>query len=441
MIPMVEVKIVLVGAGSVMFGPSTMTDVYLSDKLDGATIMMHDIDKERLGIIFELMDAENDIKGNKITLERTTSRKEAFKDADFIINSITHGPRITHWWQDYKIPRKHGSRQIMGECGGPGGIFQAFRNILPIIDIVKDAEKICPDALFINYSNPLPYINLAIKRASEINCIGLCHQIAILNHHLPQIINMPIEDLKLTVVGLNHFGFLMGLENSKTGKDLMPEFNARALDHFKEKENKWEISTLSFEVYKRFKYWPHAGDNHMGEFLQFAHEYLEPQESYVEYGEQVGTGLHDKIMKKYKILKRGKIPRKGFLPQATPGERAIPIIEVIITDANAYESSVNYPNDGFITNLPQDLIVEGPAIVDKNGVHGIKYGALPSDIAAVLRIEASVQDVVVDAVLNQSRELAIAALAINPNVGSFEMAENIFNEMFELQRKYLPNFR
>lgn len=434
-------KIVLVGAGSTMFGPSTMLDIFLSEILKGATVVLHDINAERLEIMYSIMLEENKIHGDKVIIEKTTNRSEAFKDADFIINSITNGPRYTHWWQDYEIPRKYGSKQIMGECGGPGGIFQSFRNIPPIVDIAKDAEKICPKALFINYSNPLPYINLAIYRSTKkLKTIGLCHQIAFLKNHIPKMLNKPLEELKITVWGLNHFGFLMGLEDNKSGQDLMPEFHAGAMQYFKEHENKWEFSKLTFEIYKRFGYFPHSGDNHIGEFLQFAHEYVEPQEDYIKRDTQAGDGIYNYFTKHYQKLKEGKYPRKGLLPKSSIGERAVPIIEESIANKNYYELSVNYLNEGFIENLPQDVIIEGPAIVNKDGVHGIKYGTLPKNIAALMRVEASVQDLVVEAVLKRSKELAIAALTINPNVGSFKMAENIFNEMSEKQKQYLPKF-
>ena len=123
------------------------------------------------------------------------------------------------------------------------------------------------------------------------------------------------------------------------------------------------------------------------------------------------------------------------------GERAIPIIEALIEDKNSYEIAVNIPNDGIIENLPQDLVIECSAIVNKEGIHGVKLGEIPKNIAAILRIEASIQDLCVDAILKESKDLAIACIAIDVNCGSFKMAEAIFNEMTELQKEYLPNFK
>ena len=164
-------KIVLIGAGSTSFGPSMFTDLYLSKILDGSTIVLHDIDKEKLEIIYELLTIENELRNNKFIIERTNNRRKALKNADFIINSIEVGNRMELWRQDYKVPRDYGSTQVLGENGGPGGTFHSFRVIPPIIEIVKDVEKICPNAFFINFSNPMSRVCLAIKRCTNINFI------------------------------------------------------------------------------------------------------------------------------------------------------------------------------------------------------------------------------------------------------------------------------
>jgi len=437
-------KIVLVGAGSTSFGPSMFNDIFLSDILKGSTIVLHDINREKLELIYELLQTENEKLNIKFNLERTTNRTKAFKDADFIINSIEVGDRMELWRQDYDIPRKHGSTQILGECGGPGGTFHAWRIIPPIVDIVKDAEKICPSAFFINFSNPLSRVCLAIKRSiKKLKFIGLCHQIAFMIRHLPKLFDKSIKELKMKVAGLNHFSFLLDLVDLSTGEDLVPSFNANAMKYFSEHEDRFEFSTLTFEVFKRFGYFSYVGDNHLGEYLQFGEEFTKTQDmiDWIDFIDIEGQLIYEKFRNYYKRLKRGRYPRKGILSKEQSGERAIPIIEAIINDENSYEFAVNVPNNNLIENLPQDLIIECSAVINKEGAHGVNIGPLPKNIAALLRIETSIQDLCVNAALKRSKDIAIACLAIDPNVGSFEVAENIFNEMFELQKSYLPNFK
>jgi len=437
-------KIVLVGAGSASFGLTTISDLFLSEVLTGSTITLHDIDKEKLEMVYELCIKENEMRNNKFNIERTAVRADAFKTADFIISSIEVGERYPLWRQDREISRKYGSTQILGECGGPGGTFHAFRIIPPIVDIVQDAERICPDAFFINFSNPMSRVCLAIKRSTQkLKFVGLCHQIGFFSLHFPKILNMRLRDLKMTVVGLNHFGFLLGLEDWKSGKDLMPQFHSKAMDYFREHEHRFMFSTLTFEVYKKFGYFPHSGDNHLGEYLQFGEEFTKEKDmiDWIDKTEELGEAIFYRVSNGYKRLKKNRYSKRGILIRFPLGERAIPIIEEILTNKKKYESSVNIPNEGLIDNLPQDLVIEGPAIVDKEGVHGVKIGNIPKNIAALLRIEATIQDLCVEAVLNRSKELAIAALAVDPNVGSFEMADNIFNEMYSLQKEFLPQFK
>ncbi|MHA1254924.1 MAG: hypothetical protein ACTSPS_04920 [Promethearchaeota archaeon] len=206
------------------------------------------------------------------------------------------------------------------------------------------------------------------------------------------------------------------------------------MDYFVEHEDRFMFSTLTFEVYKKFGYFPHSGDNHLGEYIQFGEEFTKEQDmlDWIDRAEDFGKAIYYRFNKGYK---------KGTLLKVPSGERAVPIIEEILTNNKKYESSVNIPNDGLVDNLPQDLVIEGPAIVDKEGVHGVKIGNIPKNIAALLRIEATIQDLCVEAVLKKSKELAIAAIAVDPNVGSFEKADKMFNEMYSLQKDFLPRFK
>ena len=438
-------KIVLIGAGSAAFGPPTFVDLNLSKVLVGSTITLVDIDTEKLQRVYEILSEDNRKIGNKFNIECTSNREKALKGADFVINSTEHGDRFELRWQDNTIPRKHGSTERMAENGGPGGFFHSARQIPEIIKIAKDVERISPDAFFINYSNPMSRICLALKReVPNLKMFGLCHQIGLLvPHHLSKIIEKEMKDVQVLTGGLNHFAFLMGLKTSKTGEDLMPVFNANCQNYFQDKWNRFHYANLTFEVYKRFGWFPYVGDNHICEYLQFGSHFTAAQDltDWITKMEQANKGGNAKLKRYYKRLMKGKYPKKGMLMKGPSGERAIPIIEAIIEDSNSYEMAVNIPNDGIIENLPQDLVIECSGTVNKEGIQGVKLGHIPKSIAALLRIESSIQDLCVEAIMQESKDLAIDCLAMDVNCGSFEMAEAIFHEMYKLQREYLPDFK
>ena len=442
---LMDKKIVLIGAGSAAFTPATIIDLNQSETLSGSTIVLVDIDKEKLDRVYEVVSYDNKSLGNKFNIIKTTSRIEALKDADFIINSIEHGDRFELRWQDNTIPRKYGSTERMAENGGPGGFFHSARQIPEILKIAKDVMRICPNAFFINYSNPMSRICLALKRElPELKMFGLCHQIELLTReHLPRMMNRELEEMQLITCGLNHFAFLLGLKDVETGKDLLPEFDQKCMDYFKDKWHRFHYAALTFEIYKRFGWFPYVGDNHICEYLQIGSQYTTAQDltDWITRMHQGNLGINARLKRYYKRLKRGTYPQKGMFTRDPSGERAIPIIEAIVEDSNSYEMAVNIPNDGIIENLPQDLVIECSGTVNKDGIIGLKLGKIPKNIAAILRIEASIQDLCVEAIVKESKELAIACLATDVNCGSFEIAEAIFDEMYELQKQYLPNFK
>ena len=460
-----DIKIVLIGAGSPAFGPPTLIDLNRSEVLAGSTITLLDIDEDKLQMVYEVLSEDNKKIGDKFTIESTSNREKALKGADFVINSTEHGDRFELRWQDNTIPRKHGTTERMGENGGTGGFFHSARQIPEIIKIAKDVKRICPDAFFINYSNPVSRICLALKRVfPKLKMLGLCHQIGLLTgYHLPTMMNRDLNDMQLITGGLNHFAFLLGLKDLKSGADLMPEFNTKCMDYLfpprhqvatlqqkrvntysnKEKWDRFHYADLTFEVYKRFGWFPYVGDNHICEYLQIGSQYTTEQDltDWITRMEEENIQFNARLKRYYNRLKKGRYPKKGMLMQGPSGERAIPIIEAIIKDNNSYEIAVNIPNDRIIENLPQDLVIECSGTVNKEGIHGVKLGNIPRNIAAILRIEASIQDLCVEAILQESKQLAIDCLAVDVNCGSFEMAEAIFNEMMEVQKKYLPNFK
>jgi alpha-galactosidase len=318
----------------------------------------------------------------------------------------------------------------MGENGGPGGLFHSLRVIPPILDICEDVNKICPDALFINYSNPMSRICLAIKRKfPSLKFVGLCHELLDFKIHFSRILNVPLDNLDMIAAGLNHFGVLLSCKYKDTGKDAYPELRRKAPEYLKSLKGFMCDVDLNRYILEKFGYMPYTTDSHYGEYIAWAWDKGNVQGARDFYNGYKTATLYtgDKIQK---LVEKGK----GYRLIKPDPERAIPIMEGILTNSNHKEDSVNLPNEGVITNLPEDLVVEVPAIVNKDGLHALKIGEYPKGLAALLRNQASVQDLVVEAVIKESKEIAFQALLLDPTIENATKAEEIFDEMLKINK-------
>lgn len=414
------------------FGLGTVGSILHSSILAGCTITLHDINKENLELIETACRAAIKSMQSTCTLEVTTDRKQALKGADFIISSIEVTPRFELWDQDLWIPREFGNRQMMGENGGPGGLFHALRIIPPILEICDDIHNICPNAWIINFSNPMSRICLAIHRKyPDLKVVGLCHEIAFVKEHIPKMLETPYENLEYKAGGLNHFGVILDIKYKDSGKDAYPDIRAKAKDYFQSVPKVDGFGLVHF-VLETYGYLPYTTDSHYGEYIHWAADVGDFdgvqrfRDTYREMTLAEGKRIHRLIKK-----------NKGAQLVKPDDERAIPIIEGILTDSHHLENSVNIPNDGIISNLSSDLVIECPAIVDKDGVHGVPLGEYPKGLAALLRYQGSVQDLVVEAAIHKSKDLTYQALLADPCVDNPDQARRILDKMLTLQKQYL----
>ncbi len=425
-------KIVLIGAGSLQFGLGTAGCVLNSKILEGSTISLHDINAESLNLVYQACKAAIEEYKLDFTLESTTNRPEALKNATFIINSIEVAPRFELWDQDYEIPRKLGNKQVFGENGGPGALFHCLRVIPPILEICEDVKKICPNALFINFSNPMSRICLAIKRKyPSLKFVGLCHEY---HHHeliVSRIIDTPLSNLEIKAGGLNHFGVFLEIKYKDTGKDAYPDIRKKGPSYLRSIKT-MDGHNIMIYILEKYGYLPYTTDSHFGEYIHWAWE-IADMEGIHRFKDTYMKSIDYTSNKIMKLIQRGK----GAKLVKPDDERAIPIIEEILTDSNYKEASVNLPNDGIISNLPSDLVVECPAIVNKDGLHPVVLGEYPKGLSGILRNQATVQDLVVETVLTKSKELALQALLADPVIDSYTQAEKILDEMLRIQSDFV----
>ncbi|MBU2646691.1 alpha-glucosidase [bacterium] len=442
------VKIVLIGAGSAQFGYDMLGDIFQSKALAGCHVELYDINAEALAIVEKNGRRFLEEQQLPFTLTATTDRKQALQKANFCIISIEVGDRFKLMEQDWRIPLQFGIRQSMGENGGPGGLFHSLRIIPPILEICEDIRNICPDALVFNFSNPMSRICTTVhRRFPELKLVGLCHEIESLGQHLPLILDTPWENLKTRAGGLNHFSILIEATYVDSGRDAYPDIRKKAPQHYKNLPKlrdvirelrgmeagstpgsepafragagEWSERGIFKALLEQYGYMPITTDSHLGEYIAWANDaadhkgILDFYQYYLEYldkAPQIELKLH---------------------------ERAVPIMDGILTDSGYEEAAVNLPNDNLIAALPAFMAVEVPAIIDKNGVTGVRLDNYPAGFAGHLCNQVGVHNLTAEAVLNQSKELALQALLVDPTVAKYASAIDLFRYMLVIQEPYL----
>ncbi|MCB8944817.1 MAG: alpha-glucosidase [Ardenticatenaceae bacterium] len=447
-----EKRIVLVGAGSAQFGYGTIGDILQSKVLEGSHIVLHDINPHTMAVVEKTGQAFIQEQNLPFTLSATTNRQEALQNADYVIISIEVGDRFELWEQDWRIPQQYGINQVYGENGGPGGLFHSLRITPPILDICADVMAICPEAVVFNFSNPMSRICTTVTRAfPDLQFIGLCHEISSLDMFLPIILGTPMSQLKVRAAGLNHFSCVISAAYAETGADAYPDIRANApnlfgnmpaLDtvykYFKEtgqwpekpedfivlEKEAWPERRVFQVILEKFGLMPITSDSHFGEYIQWAYDVTD----------------HKGILDFYRFY-------KGYLSNVQPKielqlkERIVPIIEGILTDSGYEEPAVNIPNNGLLAELPDWIVVEVPATVDKNGVHGVPMGRLPSGFLGLLRNQVAVHDLTAEAILNKSRTAALQALLVDPIVTRYQGMDDMLDTMIHYQEKWLGYLR
>lgn len=426
---MVKQKIAIIGAGSIQFGLGTVGSIFANETLTGSEVVLHDINEEALKITEEASQKAIEERDLDFKLESTTDRKKALQGVNYVISAIEVGPRFGLWDEDYKIPKKIGSKQIFGENGGPGGLFHSLRIIPPILEICDDMVKICPEAILFNFSNPMSRICLAIKRKQpSLKFVGLCHEIGSARFNLPKMLNTTLKNLEIKAGGLNHFGVILKVKYSDTGKDAYPEIRRIGDKYLSGIDQIGGLKLIRY-ILKNYGYLPYTQDSHYGEYIQWAWDIADQKNV-----DKFKSNYFRDLTKGAEIIKKIINDGKGSSLVRNNYERAIPIIEGILTDKKYEEMSVNLPNDGVFTNLPEDLVVECPAFVDGNGIQAVKLGEYPKGLAALLRNHASVLDLTVEAVLQKSKKIALQALLADPVVFSAKNAEKMLDKMIKTQK-------
>jgi alpha-galactosidase len=431
-------KVVLIGAGSTQFGVDMLCDLYADrETLKGSTVSLVDVNAESLQTMSQVARRLNEASGEPFVIEAATDRCQVLDGAQFVIISVAV-KRNELWRRDFQIPLKHGVKQVLGENGGPGGLSHALRTIPLVLDICRDIERLCPDALVLNLTNPEGRICLAASRYTDLRFVGLCHGIGMAQAAIGQVLGLPPDDIDPLAAGLNHFSWILELRRRSTGEDLYRAFRKTIAEQGVEEAG---IGPYRFGVklcrylMDTFGYWPLPSDDHVGEYLSYAWEYCGLEGYDFEQADRQANEKADRL-RRWATAIEAVDPLLG----RRSGERAVPIITGVLGNTHQYELAVNVANQGRIPNLPGWAIVEIPALVSASGVSGIQVGSLPAPIASMCQAQAAIIDRVVEAAVRGDRTAALQALLLDPVVSSAYQAERILDAMLQVHKEYLPQF-
>ncbi len=436
-------KITLVGAGSTVFAQNILGDVLSNPELADSEIALFDIDEERLSTS-EIMSRRI---GSTLGLERlritaTTDRRAALRGADFVILMMQIGGYKPATVIDFEIPKRFGVRQTIADTLGIGGIFRALRTIPVVLDIARDMTELCPDALMMNYVNPMAMISAAVQEAyPDLAYVGLCHSVQETAGHLARVLGEDIRDIDYRSAGINHVAFFSKFQKRLPDggrEDLYPRLRAIA-----EAGRAPDGDKVRFEVLKHLGYFVTESSEHFSEYTPWfikrgredlvdrfqvpLDEYIRRCEVQIAEWEELKIELEDEARP---------------LEVEQSNEYASAIIHGMVTGTNHLIYG-NVRNDGLITNLPFNAAVEVPCHVDRNGIQPVKVGKVPVQLAAVMRWQINVQELTVAAALTGRRDHIYHAALLDPHTAA-ELAPDeiraMCDELIAAHGNYLPHY-
>lgn len=430
-------KITFLGAGSTVFARNVLGDAMMTPALEDAHIALHDIDEERLQDSRRMLDNINKNHKGAAVITAHLDRKESLVNADFVVNAIQVGGYDPCTITDFEIPKKYGLRQTIADTLGIGGIFRGLRTIPVMLDFARDMEAVCPDAWFLNYTNPMSILTGAMLRYTSVKTVGLCHSVQCCASSLLESVGMTYDDQVIQkVAGINHMGWLLDIQ--RDGQDLYPEIKRRALEVGSDCDN-----LVRLEMMKRFGYYVTESSEHNAEYLPYFIKDKYPQliERFNIPLDEYPRRCVEQIAGWEKM--RDTLVHDGNLTHERSWEYASYIIESIVTN-RPYQIGGNVLNDGFIPNLPHNSVVEVPCLVDGNGVQGTYVGDLPEQLAALNRTNINVHLMTIEAAMTRKKDAIYQAAMLDPHTSSELDIDDIVamcDDLIEAHGDWLPAYR
>lgn len=426
-------KITFMGAGSTVFAKNVLGDCMMCDALKEAEIALYDIDGGRLEESYIMLEKINEKYNEKKAVIKkylgVEQRKDALRGARFVVNAIQVGGYEPCTVIDFEIPKKYGLRQTIGDTLGIGGIFRALRTIHVMKDFAADIEEVCPDAWFLNYTNPMAMLTGYMQRYTNVKTIGLCHSVQVCTSGLLEKLDMKnVEIGHELIAGINHMGWLLEIVD-KDGNDLYPEIRRRAKEKNKEKHD----DMVRFDYIDKLGYYCTESSEHNAEYNAF---YIKP--NYPELIDKFNIPLDEyprRCVNQIEGWKKQKeeLLNGGDIVHERSREYASHIMEAIVTN-KPYKIGGNVINNGLITNLPAEACVEVPCMVDGRGINPTYVGALPLQLAAMNMTNINAQLLTIEAAATQKKEHIYHAAMMDPHTGAHLSIDDIVkmcDELFE----------
>lgn len=431
-------KITFLGAGSTVFAKNVLGDSMTVTALQDFEFALFDIDQERL------KDSElmlNNIKKNlnsTVNVVAYTDRKEALRGAKYVINAIQVGGYDPSTITDFEIPKKYGLRQTIADTIGIGGLFRNLRTIPVMMDFAKDMQEVCPDAWFLNYTNPMAVLTGTMLGYGGIKTVGLCHSVQVCTDDLLKSLDMPNDNVQSKIAGINHMAWL--LEVNRNGEDLYPEIKRRA----KEKQNTTHDDMVRFELMQRFGYYITESSEHNAEY----HPYF-IKKNYPELIDRFNIPLDEyprrcvNQIEDWKQMRDDMVHDKDLSHKRTH-EYGSYIMEAMETN-NPIKIGGNVLNTGgLISNLPKNAVVEVPCLVDSSGIAPTYIGDLPEQLAALNRTNINTQLLTIEAAMTGKKEHIYQAAMLDPHTAaelSMDDIVSLCDELIEAHGDWLPAYK
>lgn len=432
-------KIAFIGAGSVVFTRNLVRDLLTFQSFEDAEIALMDIDAEKL--MYAEKAVEKIVASGKYParVTATMNRAEALEGASGVLSTICVGD-IRVWGRDVEIPKKYGVDMNIGDTRGISGIFRALRTMPVMLDICHDIEKYCPDAIFLNYTNPMAILCRGMQSETKVNVTGLCHSVQSTAAMLAGWIGADMQDITYTCAGINHQAFY--LDYRWKGEDAYPLIRKAAEAHYQE-----EI--VRNEMLRHLGYYVTESSGHASEYVPWFRKRPDLIEKYCTHGTGWNPGLHFVCKRDYEI--REKTWRQEFLEWADNpvnlergNEYAAHIFNAVFGDGTLYKFNGNVRNFGLIDNLPEGCCVEVPVLASRNGLEPIRVGEMPEHLALLNNISARIEELAVEGAISGDPQKIYQACYFDPlcsAVLSLEEIQRLVREMFEANREFLPQFK